>query len=134
MLRVGLIGCGGMGTNHAHCYGAMKDIVTLAAVADLDPAKTKNVTEKFGGNAYATGMELLEKEDLDMVDICLPTYLHTAHAVAAMEKGLHVFMEKPVCLNMTEAKLLLDTQKKTGAKAVSYTHLDVYKRQESDKP
>lgn len=116
MLRVGLIGCGGMGTNHAHCYGAMKDIVTLAAVADLDPAKTKNITEKFGGNAYATGMELLEKEDLDMVDICLPTYLHTAHAVAAMEKGLHVFMEKPVCLNMAEAKLLLDTQKKTGAK------------------
>ena len=79
-------------------------------------------------------MELLEKEDLDMVDICLPTYLHTAHAVAAMEKGLHVFMEKPVCLNMTEAKLLLETQKKTGAKAVSYTHREVYKRQESDKP
>lgn len=116
MLKVGLIGCGGMGTNHALCYGALRDTVELVAVADLDYEKAKSVSEKVGGKIYKTGEELLQNAELDMVDICLPTYLHTKHAVIAMEKGLNVFMEKPACLNQEEAELLLETQKKTGAK------------------
>lgn len=116
MLKVGLIGCGGMGTTHANCYGALKETVELAAVADLDPTKANAVSEKFGGKIYASGEELIQNADVDMIDICLPTFLHARHAIWAMEKGRHVFMEKPVCLNMEEAKLLLETLKKTGVK------------------
>lgn len=116
MLKVGLIGCGGMGSTHANCYGALKEYVELAAVADLDYEKAKKISDQFGGKIYTTGEELIANEDLDIIDICLPTFLHTKHAVLAMEKGSNVFLEKPVCLNMDEAKLLLDTQKKTGVK------------------
>ena len=116
MLKVGLIGCGGMGTTHGGCYGAMQESVAITAVADLEEEKATKVSTRFGGEIYSSGIELIENADVDMVDICVPTYLHTELAVAAMKKGLHVFIEKPVCMNTDEAKLLLETQKETGVK------------------
>ncbi len=116
MLKVGLIGCGGMGGTHANAYTNLKDRVQVVAVADLDEKKAGKIAELVGGaKVYATGEELIANETVDYVDICLPTFLHAEHAVMAMEKGFHVFMEKPVCLNEEEACLLLETQKKTGA-------------------
>ena len=67
---------------------------------------------------YTYGMELIERENLDAVHICLPSYLHTEHAVAAMKKGMNVLVEKPVCLTREEGELLLETQKETGVKVM----------------
>ena len=116
MLKVGLIGCGGMGTNHSACYSALNETVKVVAVADVRREKAEEIAKKFGAEIYLSGKELINNADVDFVDICLPTYLHTEHAVMAMEKGLNVFIEKPICLNLEEAKLLLETEKKTGAK------------------
>jgi len=116
MLKVGLIGCGGMmGDRHTTCYELLADKVQVVAVADRVPEVAKKVAAKFGARVYDSGMELMDNETVDYVDICLPTFLHAQHAVYAMEKGFNVFMEKPVCLNEEEAQLLLETQKKTGA-------------------
>ncbi len=116
MLKIGIIGCGGMGLTHASAYKILEKNVKVVAVADLLPEAAAKAVELVGAErVYATGMELLENEKLDYVDICLPTYLHTEHAVCAMEKGMNVFLEKPVCMNEDEAQLLLATQEKTGA-------------------
>lgn len=115
MLKVGLIGCGGMGSTHAECYLAMKDKVTLAAIADVTEGKAEKYADQCGAKVYKTGMELIENADVDIIDICVPTYLHTTHAVAAMEAGKKVFIEKPICLNEEEAKTLEEAQKRTGA-------------------
>ncbi len=117
MLRIGLIGCGGMGCTHASAYRVLGEKnVKVVAVADVVRESAEKAQEICNAEKiYNTGMELLENEKLDYIDICLPTYLHTAHAVAAMEKGMNVFLEKPVCMNEDEAQLLLKTQKKTGA-------------------
>ncbi len=116
MLKVGLIGCGGMmGDRHSTCYELLADKVQVVAVADRVPEVANKVAAKFGARVYDSGMELMDNEEVDYVDICLPTFLHTQHAVYAMEKGFDVFLEKPTCLNEEEAKLLLETQKKTGA-------------------
>lgn len=116
MLKIGLVGAGFMGGMHAACYKAMsgKDL-TISAVADLEKSKAASVSDQFGSKIYKTGEELIEKADVDIIDICLPTYLHTAHAVKAMEKGRAVFIEKPVCLTADEGRMLLKTQKETGA-------------------
>lgn len=114
MLKIGLIGCGSMGTAHANSYRAMSDLVQVVAVADVREELGKEKAELFGATLYADGASLIENADVDAVDICLPTFLHTEHAVMAMKKGLNVFMEKPVCLNEEEAQLLLKTQKETG--------------------
>ena len=119
MLKVGLIGAGFMGGMHAACYEALNEFdVKICAVADLVNEKAVKIADKFDATVYATGEELIEKADVDIIDICLPTYLHSMHAVKAMNKGRAVFIEKPVCLTLDEGKLLLETQSSTGAQVM----------------
>jgi len=116
MMKVGLIGCGFMGGMHAACYGALAPLgVKVTAVADVRPDFAAKLADENTA-VYATGMELIEKADVDVVDICLPTHLHTAHAVAAMKAGKHVFVEKPICVKDEEMELLLATEQETGVK------------------
>ena len=114
MLKVGLIGCGFMGGMHSACYDVI-DGAKVVAVADVRREKAEEAAKVHGAEIYSSGMELIEKADVDIIDICLPTFLHTAHAVAAMKKGANVFIEKPVCMTEEEGELLLKTQQETGA-------------------
>jgi predicted dehydrogenase len=118
MLKVGIIGCGAMGSLHATCWLALPQHAELVAIADVDGKKAKEIIKKHPNiKFYSTGEELLEAEnELDVIDICVPTFLHTKYAVDAMKKVKNVFIEKPVCLNEQEAELLLKTQEETGAK------------------
>ena len=114
MLKVGLIGCGFMGAMHANCYNNIKD-ATVVAVADVRREKAEELAKLSGAEIYATGKELIEKADVDVIDICLPTYLHAEHALLAMDKVKYVFVEKPVTLTVEEGKALLEKAAKTGA-------------------
>ncbi len=114
MLKIGLIGCGFMGGMHAACYNVIEG-AKLVAVADVREEKAKAVAGE-DVQIYPDGMSLIENADVDVIDICLPTYLHTEHAVAAMKKGRDVFLEKPACLTKEEGKILLETEKETGVK------------------
>ncbi len=114
MLKVGLIGCGFMGGMHAACYNAIEG-VEIVAVADVRREKAEEIANGKEVEIFSTGMELIENADVDIIDICLPTYLHTEHAVAAMKKVKNVFIEKPVCMSKEEGELLLATEKETGA-------------------
>ena len=113
MLKVGLIGCGFMGSMHANCYKNLEG-ATITAVADLRDGKAHAIADDFGAKIYKTGMEMIEKEELDIIDICLPTYLHAEHALAAMNKVKYLFIEKPVTLTLAEGKALLEAAAKTG--------------------
>ncbi|MBQ7036417.1 MAG: Gfo/Idh/MocA family oxidoreductase [Clostridia bacterium] len=116
MLKVGIIGCGFMGGMHAACYDVLEG-VKLCAVADARGENAAEMAEKYGAKkVYTTGKDLIEDADVDIVDICLPTFLHTEHAVLAMKKGKNVFIEKPVCFTKEEGKILLEMEKETGAK------------------
>lgn len=120
-MKVGVIGCGGMGTTH---YLSLK---ALSAQMDLQVTALADCRKEFLDKAaayfpeaktYAYGMELIEQEELDVVHICLPSYLHVSHAVAAMEKGIDVLVEKPVCLTKEDAETILDAEKRTGRKVM----------------
>lgn len=114
MLKVGLIGCGYMGTMHANCYMALKDKVQLSAVADIRAEKAEEVAKLSDAEIYKSAEELINNSDVDFVDICLPTYLHERYAVMAMKKGFNVFVEKPLCRDKEEAERLIECQKETG--------------------
>lgn len=116
-MKIGLIGCGGMGTTHNNAIKAIsqKQDVEIVAIADC----REEFLNKACGNwenarKYNTGMELIENENVDLVHICLPTYLHAEHAIKAMEKGINVFIEKPVCLTKEDCARLEEVQKKTN--------------------
>ena len=110
-VRVGLVGIGGMGYNHYCCH---KNLETSDVVAVCD-VRTDMAKEKTGGavKIYSDLNEMLEKESLDMVDICTPTYLHAEMAKKCLEKGLHVLCEKPMTLDEKEADKLLAAVKRT---------------------
>ena len=114
MLKIGIIGAGFMGRMHSNCYAAMPDTCKITAVADCVPDSANAIADKSGAQTYGSGMELIKNADVDIVDICLPTYLHASHAIASMEAGIATFIEKPVCRFESEGIELLAVQKRTG--------------------
>lgn len=120
MVKLGLVGVGFMGSTHSACYELLcKQMdVKVTAVADINIEKAKNIAEKFGAVVYGSAQELIDQADVNTVDICLPTFLHTEYAIKAMKKGFNIFIEKPVCLTEEEAQKLLDTQRETGSEVM----------------
>ena len=111
MIKVGLIGCGFMGVMHANCYKNI-DGVILGAVADVRREKAEELAN--GAEIFSDGLDLINNADVDVIDICLPTYLHAEYAIKAMEKVKYLFVEKPVALNNEQAKLMIEKSKETG--------------------
>ena len=108
MLKVGMVGFGFMGHMHTQCYIASGE-AQIVALCDVDPAKRDEAKEKFNCNTYATIDEMLSKEALDIVDICVPTYLHEEMVVKAAPVVKNIMCEKPMsnsveaCENMIKA-------------------------------
>lgn len=117
MVKIALIGSGSMANRHSECYAALEN-VEIVAVSDVRKECADELAKKFGCPAYYSGMDLIENVEADAVDICLPTFLHTEHAIKAMEKGMNVFIEKPVCMTKEEGNALLEAEKRTGAKVM----------------
>lgn len=113
MLKVGLIGCGFMGAMHASCYKNIAG-VELAAVADIRPEKARELAQGTDAVIYGDGMDLIANAQVDIIDICLPTYLHAGYALAAMDKVKYLFVEKPVTLTVAESQALLEKSACTG--------------------
>ena len=111
MIKVGLIGCGFMGNMHANCYKNIEG-VKLVAVADLRREKAEEIAD--GATIYSDGIDLINNADVDVIDICLPTYLHAKYALMAMDKVKYLFVEKPVTLTNAEAQELIEKSKQTG--------------------
>ena len=114
MLRVGLIGCGFMGAMHANCYKNIEG-VELVALADLRPEKAEELAKGTNAMIFGDGKDLIANADVDVIDICLPTYLHAEYAMLAMEKVKYVFVEKPVALTKEEGEKMLAKSRETGA-------------------
>lgn len=113
MLRVGLIGCGFMGTMHVNCYKNIPG-VEIAALADVRETCAKTLAEGTNAVIYGDGKELIANAAVDVIDICLPTYLHAEYAMLAMEKARYVFVEKPVALTKKEGQRMLQKAAETG--------------------
>lgn len=118
MIKVGLIGTGFMGNTHSEVYKILSTMqnVKLVAVADIRAEKAQEIAKGHGAKVYATGEELIADKDIDVVDICVPTFVHAHFAKQAMKSGKNVFIEKPVTLTREEGTELLELQKQTGAK------------------
>ena len=113
MLRVGLIGCGFMGAMHANCYKNIEG-VEVVAFADIRREKAETLAAGTPATIYADGKDLIANAQVDIIDICLPTYLHAEYALLAMDKVKYLFVEKPVALTVEEGKAMIEKSKQTG--------------------
>ncbi|MEE1224452.1 MAG: Gfo/Idh/MocA family oxidoreductase [Clostridia bacterium] len=116
-LKVGIIGLGGI-CKGAHMLGYKEmDNVEIVAVCDILPEKIEAYKKEFDMPdvlAFTDYKDLLNVEGLDFVDICTPNYLHSIIAVEALEKGIHVFCEKPDAVSVEEAICMKEAAEKSG--------------------
>ena len=102
-LRVGIIGCGGATIGHLKAMRKINDVRPVA-VCDMNEALARRMARKFHiSKYYADLSDMLDKEGLDIVDICTPPQTHPALAAQVMQAGCHVLTEKPMALTTQEA-------------------------------
>src|SRR5690349_14541211 len=107
MIKVAIIGCGFMGRMHANVYGLL-DNAKLVALVDRKPEKRESYSKDFGVPAYETLAELFANQEVDAVDVCLPTFEHKDATIAIAQAGKHVFCEKPMALTVDDADEMID--------------------------
>jgi predicted dehydrogenase len=125
MINVGVIGLGMMGQTHLDVYAKRQD-VKVVAISDKDPDRLSGKTRAVGNvegqaqgafdlsqaKGYVEGMDLIKDKSVDLVDICLATPLHVEYAIAALKKGKHVLVEKPLARTGKDAQKLADAAAK----------------------
>ena len=118
-LRIGIIGCGWIAEAHLDSYKRMPD-VEIVAGADIIPGKAEKFFKKFGLEGvktdYASHKEMLDDESLqlDAVSICTYNRQHAAPAIYALQKGIHVMLEKPFTVTVEEAIEVMKAEKESG--------------------
>ena len=112
MLKIGLIGVGGISGEHIPVWENMED-AELVALCDIRPEQMERYPDK---HCYTDFDEMLENENIDILDICLPTYLHADYAVKAMEKGINVICEKPISLKEEDVERVYSTAERMNVK------------------
>ena len=100
LLRVGVVGVGVMGSNHARVFADLPG-VKLVGVADPDRKQRELVSGVLGCPAFS-GVESLLAEGVDAVTIAAPTHLHHEIALACIARGVHVLVEKPIASSVEE--------------------------------
>ena len=103
--RVGIVGCGWAGKEHARALAKLKDRADLCAIADSDPAVAQAQALAWHAPRWTDDYHQLlhDSERLDAVSLCLPHSLHAPAAIAAARAGLHVLVEKPLATTLEEA-------------------------------
>ena len=120
-VRLGIIGCGGIMTHHVQGLVARREAVSLAWLCDVDPAQIDKmnalVTREFQAaqpKRTSRFEDLIEDKDLDAVIIATPHHWHAPIALAAMQAGKDVYIEKPISHVFNEGLLIIAAAKKYG--------------------
>src|ERR671920_1579048 len=106
-MRVGLVGAGFMGGVHLNAYTAIPE-VEVVGVADARTEAAEAGAEMVGARPYRSFEELVAAEDVELVDVCLPTAFHRNLALLAAGEGKHVILEKPIARTMKDAREILE--------------------------
>jgi predicted dehydrogenase len=129
-LNVGMIGYGFMGRTHSNAYrrltnffdSAFEPVMKIAC--GLEPAVAEAFAKQWGYESFCTDWkQVLERKDVDIVDICVPNNMHAEIAIAAAKAGKMIICEKPLALNAAQAKTMVQAVEKAGvANFVSFNY------------
>ncbi|MDI6810345.1 MAG: Gfo/Idh/MocA family oxidoreductase [archaeon] len=114
-MRVAIVGNGNI-YNLAHVYAwqSLKD-VEIQATCDIIPERAEKACKDAAAKNYYTNMDdLLSNDDIDVIDLCVPTYEHARLSIAALKVGKHVICEKPMSRSLESAVEMLKAAEKSG--------------------
>jgi predicted dehydrogenase len=118
-IGIGIIGSGGIAQGaHMPGYKALENEgVKMVGCADANADTARKAAEAFGvPHVFTDYKKLLEMDEVDAVSVCTPNFLHMQPTIDALEAGKHVLVEKPLAMNATEGKAMVDAAKRTGKK------------------
>jgi len=107
-LRFGIVGAGVITPSHARAIRDHAEDAELAAICDIQVEKAKKLAAEFGAQrVYADYEQMLKQDDIDVIDICLPSGLHAKFGIAAARAGKHVLCEKPLDISLENIDALI---------------------------
>ena len=115
MLRIGLIGTGRAGRNHAAAYRKLA-AARLLMVADAAPEAARQVALQCDAQAAPEPASILESPEIDVVDVCVPTFLHREYVLQAARAGKHVICEKPIALTVEDGRAMIEACRRAGVR------------------
>ena len=132
-LRVGVIGTGGMGGRHARNLAHRVSAAELVAVMDADEERAAAVAAECGGaKVFGSGLDLINDGDVEAVLVASPDPTHAGLAVACIEAGKPVLCEKPLGVDIADAKRVLEAEVAGGRKLVQVGLMRAYDPQHTD--
>ncbi|MFT4416465.1 Gfo/Idh/MocA family protein [Fredinandcohnia humi] len=111
MVKVAVIGAGTMGAVHSEAYTKIGN-TELVGIVDIREEVGRSVADKNNTNYYSSFEDLLEQEEVEVVDICVPTYLHRTFVEQAARAKKHIICEKPIARTLDDAKAMIDICKR----------------------
>jgi len=121
-IRAAVVGVGSIGRHHVRVYNQL-DTVELVAVADVDDTRRAMAARCYKIPAYADYHEMFDREHPTVLSIAVPTMYHHEVALAAMDRGIHVLVEKPLCLTVEEAREVIAAAEAAGV-ALTVGHIE----------
>jgi UDP-N-acetyl-2-amino-2-deoxyglucuronate dehydrogenase len=117
IVRFAVIGAGVIGDIHAQAIRSLPDVAALSLIVSTREASARRLAEARGAGGYSTDLgAALADPDIDAVSICTPSGLHANQAVAALEAGKHVMIEKPIDISLDAADRIIAAERASGAK------------------
>lgn len=115
MFRIGLVGAGAISRRHLQAF-VESDYVATVEIADPSEQAREAMRKDYGlvTAAHETIEPLLENPDIAIIDVCTPHYLHKPQAIAALEAGKHVILEKPMAMTVAECDEILAAAERSG--------------------
>ena len=112
-MRVGIVGAGWIGAQHHRLLRSFEG-VEVVAVCDVDRERAEALTSGTGARVYLDWRDMLDREDLTAVVVCPPPMFHREPAVAALSRGLPVYLEKPIARTLSDAAAIVEAAEQTG--------------------
>lgn len=113
MIRVAIVGTGSISAAHIKGYLEFPERCKIVAMVDIYPEKAVEKAKRFGIDAeiYDDHRNILDREDIDLVDVCTPPYVHAEIAINSLNAGKHVLVEKPMAASLEECDAMLAAAK-----------------------
>ncbi|RAK58939.1 gfo/Idh/MocA family oxidoreductase [Phenylobacterium hankyongense] len=116
-LRLGLLGCGGIGARHLGAAAKRPDELEVVACCGRDPERTAAFARQHGGTPYTDVVRMLDESTLDLLIVATPPYARTGEAELAASRGVHLLVEKPIALDLPTARRMVEAVEAANVRA-----------------
>ncbi len=116
MIRIAIVGTGGIAHEHMKSYLALADRCEVVALVDIIPGKAKRFMEEFHlqCDTYENHEDILDRTDIDLADVCTPPYVHAQISINCLRAGMNVVCEKPMAASLEECDAMIKARDESG--------------------